>query len=142
VNYLVDTSVVSELTKPNPNLAVVGRLKSIENHRLFLSVITLGELEKGIARLPDSNRKEQLTNWLEQQLISQFEGRLLGFGQDCARRWGRIQEQSGAQGNSLPAIDSMIAATALVHDLVVITRNGTEIERCGAKVLNPWPRTG
>lgn len=142
MNYLVDTCVVSELTKPNPNLAVVGRLKSIANHRLFLSIITLGELEKGIARLPASERKEKLTDWLERQLIQQFEGRLLGFGQECARCWGRIQAQNSAQGKTLPAVDAMIAATALVHDLVVMTRNVTEIEQCGAKTLNPWPPTG
>ena len=135
----MDTCVISELIKPKPNQEVVEHLKSIENHRLFLSVLTIGELEKGIAKLPESRKKRQLNTWLDQILIHQFEDRLLPLDLESAKRWGQIQGNCLARGEPVPVVDAMIAATALTNNLVVITRNTADIERCGAPVLNLWP---
>ncbi len=138
MKYLVDTCVISELIKPQPSQRVVACLKSLENDRLFLSVITIGELEKGIAKLSESRRKRQLIVWLDQHLIDQFEERLIPFDQECARRWGQIQGLGLARGETLPVIDAMIAATAMTRNLTVITRNTADMDRCGAATLNPW----
>ena len=118
---------------------MVNHLKNIDDDRLFLSVLTIGELEKGIAKLPESNRKRQLILWMDKTLLDHFEDRLLPVDLEIGRRWGQIQGEGLARGEPLPVIDAMIAATALTKNLMVITRNTTDLERCGAPVFNPWP---
>ena len=137
MRYLVDTCVISELIKPTPNQDVVTALRDIHREDSFLSVLTIGELEKGIAKLPESKKKNRLDDWLNQDLLKQFDGRLLPLDLASARQWGVLQG-SQAKGVVLPAVDGMIAATAIVHQLTVITRNVKDMTRCGATVMNPW----
>jgi len=132
MSYLVDTCVISELIKPRPDPSAIARLRRIDSRQLFLSVITIGELEKGVAMLPQSKKKKRLTLWLA-QLVESFKHRLLPFDIECAREWGRIQ----AKNETPPVVDAMIAATALVNAMTVVTGDA-DLERCGVAVLNPW----
>ena len=138
MSWLLDTCVISELVRPRPKASVVSWIRERDEDELFLSVITIGELEKGIAKLPDSARRATLEQWVRRELADRFRDRLLGIDSSIAARWGRIVGVSEARGQSLPVIDSLIAATSLQHDLTVVTRNADDFERCGARCLNPW----
>ena len=136
--YLLDTCVLSELARPRPDAGVVQWLEGAEEARLYLSVVTLGELEKGIARLPASARRTRIERWLRQELAARFEGRILDVDRRVAERWGAMSGASEARGAPLPVIDALIAATGRVHGLEVVTRNTADLERCGARCVNPW----
>jgi predicted nucleic acid-binding protein len=103
-----------------------------------LSAITIGELEKGIARLPASAKKAKLESWVRRDLAERFRNRILPIDEAVAARWGAQSGASEAKGRPLPVIDSLIAATGLHHDLTVVTRNTEDLERCGARCFNPW----
>ena len=105
---------------------------------LYLSVLTVGELEKGIARLAASTRRTRLQSWLRRDLLRRFGHRLLPVDARTAARWGVLTGESENHGQPLPVIDSLIAATALVHGLAVVTRNIGDFARCGATCINPW----
>jgi toxin FitB len=138
VNYLLDTCAVSELTRPAPEPALVSWLDTCDEDRLAISVLTVGEIEKGICRLPDSPKRDALTAWLHTDLMDRFAGRVLDVTSEVAIAWGRILGKGLRHGDRLPVVDALIAATALVHDCTVVTRNQPDLERCGASVLNPW----
>lgn len=141
MSYLLDTSVVSELIKPTPHSGVLDWLKGCDEDELFLSVLTIGEIEKGIAKLGDARRKARLVNWVRKDLIVRFGTRLLPVDVEVAARWGTINGQSERLGQSLPVIDSMIAATCLVRKLVAASRNRVDFERCGVECFDPWSST-
>lgn len=138
MSYLLDTCVVSELAKPEPNEGVLAWVREAVEEMLFLSVITFGELEKGIAKLPESFKKKRLQSWVRKDLANRLAGRILGIDIEIAARWGALVGQSERDGLPLPVIDSLIAATCLHHELIVVTRNTDDFERCGARCLNPW----
>jgi toxin FitB len=138
VSWLLDTCVVSELVRPRPKASVVSWVLERDEDELFLSVITIGELEKGIARLRDSPKRVALEQWVRRELADRFRDRLLGIDSAVAARWGAMVGTSEARGQSLPVIDSLIAATSLQHDLTIVTRNTGDFERCGARCSNPW----
>ena len=138
MNYLLDTCVISELHKPEPDAGVVRWLENADETALYLSVLTLGELEKGIAGLPASARRRKLEAWVRKDLAERFRGRLLDVNADVAAKWGALSGDSESRGMPLPVIDALLAATSLVHDLTVATRNTTDFERCGAGCVNPW----
>jgi hypothetical protein len=138
VAYLLDTCVLSELAKPRPDAGVLGWLEEADEGRLYLSVVTLGELEKGIARLPASARRRRIERWVRQDLAARFEGRILDVDRAVAERWGSISGAAEARGAPLPVIDAFIAASAQAHGLEVVTRNTADLERCGARCVNPW----
>lgn len=140
MSWLLDTCVVSELVRPRPKASVVSWILERDEGELFLSVITIGELEKGIARLPDSTKRVALEQWVRRELADRFRDRLLAVDSGVASRWGALVGASEARGQPLPVIDSLIAATSLQHDLTVVTRNTDDLERCGARCLNPWVR--
>lgn len=140
MSWLLDTCVVSELVRPRPKPSVVGWIRGHDEDDLFLSVITIGELEKGIARLPDSPKRVTLEHWVRHELTDRFRDRLLVVDSGVAARWGALVGASEARGQPLPVIDSLIAATGLQHDLTVVTRNTDDLERCGARCFNPWFR--
>jgi toxin FitB len=141
VSWLLDTCVVSELVRPRPKASVVRWMRERDEGQLYLSVITIGELEKGIARLPDSARRVALEQWVRRELADRFRDRLLAIDSGVAARWGAIVGASEARGRPLPVIDSLIAATSLQHDLTVVTRNVDDLERCGARCFDPWAGT-
>ena len=102
------------------------------------SVLTLGELQKGVTKLADGIRRARLQSWLDHDLVQRFGARLLPVSSDVASAWGRLQGEAERGGEPLPTMDSLIAATARTHHLVVVTRNVADLERCRADVHNPW----
>ena len=138
MSWLLDTCVVSELIRPRPKASVVSRVRERYENELFLSVITIGELEKGIAKLRASPKQIALEQWVRRELADRFRDRLLVIDSGVAALWGAMVGVSEARGRPLPVIDSLIAATSLQHDLTVVTRNMDGLERCGARCFNPW----
>lgn len=138
MSWLLDTCVVSELVRPRPKASVVSWVRERDESDLFVSVITIGELEKGIAKLPDSTKRVRLEHWVRRELADRFCDRLLVIDSGVAARWGALVGVAEARGQPLPVIDSLIAATSLQHDLTVVTRNTDDLERCGARCFNPW----
>lgn len=136
--YLLDTCVVSELVRSRRNAAVVEFVDGKPEEALFLSALTIGELEKGVEKLLDPERKDRLRAWIGHDLARRFQGRVLPVDAEVATTWGRMLARSELRGEPLPVVDSLIAATALAHHLVVVTRNTPDLERCGAEVQNPW----
>jgi predicted nucleic acid-binding protein len=138
VSFLLDTDVVSELVRKAPSAVVLKWIDGQDETSLYLSVLTIGELEKGVARLPASARRTRLISWVRRDLVERFGGRLLPIDTRTATRWGSVTGESERRGRPLPVIDSLIAATALVHGFTVVTRNVEDFERCGAPCFNPW----
>ncbi len=138
MSFLLDTSVVSELVRKSPHLPVLKWVGEQDEPSLYLSVVTIGEIEKGIARLPASARRRRLQSWVRCDLIGRFGERLLAVDVRAAARWGTLTGESERRGVPLPVIDSLIAATALVHGFAVVTRNVADFERCGVACVNPW----
>jgi predicted nucleic acid-binding protein len=138
VKYLLDTCLISELVKRAPNSDVVSWLDEQDEQNLFLSVLTIGELQKGICKLPDGTRKDELQAWVEHDLTLRFTGRIVDIDMEAVLIWGRMQGESEQKGESLPVMDSLIGATAKAHGLAVVTRNVRDLERCQVRVCNPW----
>jgi predicted nucleic acid-binding protein len=138
VSHLLDTCVLSELARPQPDQGVLEWLRAAEEMELYLSVLTLGELEKGIAKLATSSRRRKIEDWVRNDLAERFAGRVLAIDKIVAEQWGRLSGVSEARGEPLPVIDALLAATSLVHGLEVVTRNVADLERCGARCVNPW----
>jgi toxin FitB len=138
VKYLLDTCLISELVKKEPNSAVLAWLDAQDEQSLFLSVLNLGELQKGVNKLADGAKKDVLHAWLRHELVERFSGRILAVDQETALCWGSLQGEAERKGEKLPVMDSLIAATAAVHGMLVVTRNTKDMERCGAQVFNPW----
>lgn len=135
MSYLIDTNVISELRRPSPDAGVVEWFTQRPASSLFLSVLTLGEIRKGIEKLKDKHQQMELIDWLENDLLLFFSGRILSIDSAVADRWGRLV---GAAGRTVSAIDSLLAATAVEHDLILITRNITDIEGLTVMTYNPW----
>ena len=138
MNYLLDTCVISELTKKNPNPNVVKWISNIEETRLFISVLTIGEIHKGIEKLPKSSKREKLHKWVNTDLKERFSKKTIDFDLRTAVTWGKIQARSELAGQTLPAIDGLIAATGITHDLIVVTRNTQDMKISEVSLLNPW----
>ncbi|NTU43550.1 MAG: type II toxin-antitoxin system VapC family toxin [Nitrospirales bacterium] len=139
MSYLLDTNVVSETIRRQQNRQVIGWLEQIPAEALFVSVLTLGEIRKGIERLEDVKRRERLRLWLEHELPAWFEDRVLPVDLAVADRWGRLIAETG---RSVPAIDSLLAATALHHELRLVARNSRDFNYPGLEVINPWENLG
>lgn len=137
MSYLLDTNVVSETVRRNPDRGVMTWLEQVPSEALYLSVLTLGEIRKGVERLADKRRKEKLRLWLEHELPGWFEGRVLPVDLGVADRWGRV---IAAVGRPVPSIDSLLAATALHNELRLVTRNATDFAYPGLEVIDPWSR--
>ena len=135
MSYLLDTNVVSEIVKRRPASAVTAWFETIPDAALHLSVISLGEIRQGVEALGDGAKKERLRLWLEQDLPAWFEDRLLPVSATVADRWGRLLAEVG---RPIPAIDSLLAATALHHELRLVTRNVRDFRFPGLEVVNPW----
>jgi len=136
VSYLVDTNIFSEPAKAKPDAEVVSWLREHEAE-LYVSSITIGEIRRGIERLPDGKRKTQLRPWLT-ALCDCMRGRILSFNTSTAHVWGQLKAGWDRAGVVVPSLDSQLAATAQRHGLTVVTRNVTDFERTGVKVLNPF----
>jgi len=137
VKYLLDICVLSELVKSEPDAHVLQWVKARKPFELCISAMTWGELQRGVTRLPESRRRAELTVWL-QQLEAGFEDRILAFDQNGSKIWAHMTVQAEAQGKTMAAFDSIIAATARAHDCTLVTRNIGDFINAGIDVLNPW----
>ena len=135
MSYLIDTNVLSELRRPRANPKVVSWFSERPASTLYLSVLTLGEIRKGIETMATSARRQMLLDWLEQELPKFFAGRILIIDSRVADQWGRLLALAA---RPLPAIDSLLAATAISHDLTLVTRNVADFNLPSLKVVNPW----
>lgn len=138
MSYLIDTNVLSELRRKLPDANVVAWFEGRARQSLHLSVLTLGEIRKGIERLNDpagATRQQSLNDWLEQDLPTFFLGRVLPIDSGVADRWGHLLAHAG---RPLPAIDSLLAATALHHNLTLVTRNVKDFAGTNVHLINPW----
>lgn len=138
MKYLLDTCVVSELSKKKPLKNLITWIKLRDETDLYLSVLTFGELQKGIAKLGESKKKYSLIEWVETDLLKRFDNRILAITDSVARKWGDIQGKAEQEGKKMLVVDSLIAATALIHNLQVVTRNTVYMEFSGVKLINPW----
>ena len=138
MKYLLDTCLISELVKEKPNAGVVDWIEQQDEAKLFLSVLTIGELQKGIAKLPSGKKKSQLLDWLDDDLQTRFNGRILDIDYAIAALWGTIQGEARQRGRSMPVIDSLLAATALANQLAIVTCNGVDMIESGVELVNPW----
>lgn len=136
--FLLDTCVLSELRKPQPNAGLLDWVAAVDEGDLYLSVLTLAEIRSGIESKVRGRERAALETWLVSDLSSRFAGRILDFTSDVADRWGRLDGRERARGKRLPVVDAQIAATALQANLTVVTRNVRDFVRTGVPVLDPW----
>jgi predicted nucleic acid-binding protein len=138
--FLLDTNVPSELTRPRSAPQVEKWLDDADDEQLFFSVVSLGEIFKGLAINPESKRRQQLQQWLDETLRPWFDGRILPVNEPIAERWGILTApNANFKGRPLKVADGLIAATALEHGLTVVTRNVRDFSDLGINVYNPWP---
>ena len=142
MRFLLDTCAISELIKPAPDPGVLEWFAQQDELSLYLSALSLGELKRGIEKLSAGKRKTFLQKWLAENVIQRFSDRVLPLDRNICLRWGEMQAQPEKQGKPMPmpmpAIDGLIAATALQHQLTVVTRNSKDMEASGVAPLNPW----
>lgn len=136
--FLLDTNCISELVRPDPEMRVLQWIDAADESLLYLSVLTLGKIRKGIAMLPPSKRQTALETWLELELRARFAGRLLSIDSQIADRWGTLAAAAKSMGKALSAIDGLLAATALHHNLTIVSRNIAGFESTQVPVVNPW----
>ena len=140
MKYLLDTCLISELAKSEPDKNVVDWVLSENETNFYVSVLTFGEIHKGIEKLPESKKKKELQIWVENELKNRFQNRIIGIDMHISIAWGKIQCIAEKNGKPMPAIDALIAATGIVHNLTVVTRNVADMEQSAVKLLNPWSR--
>jgi predicted nucleic acid-binding protein len=138
MRHLLDTCVVSELVAKQPNERVVRWVDELDPIDTYLSAITIGEIQKGITKLPDSRRKTALVEWLRDELLVRFDGHILPVDTEVMLKWGRFTGALELEGKTMPAIDSLIAAIALHRNLRLVTRNEDDFKHAGVLIVNPW----
>jgi toxin FitB len=136
--FLLDTNCISEVVCTRPEPRVLEWMEAADECLLFLSVLTLGEIRKGIARLPQNRWRTHLESWLELELRGRFAGKILPVDGAVADRWGLLAADAKRKGSSLSAIDGLLAATALEHNLTLVSRNVTDFANTALSILNPW----
>lgn len=138
MSYLLDTCVISEVTRRVPSEVVTDWLSRQSEETLFLSVITLGEIERGVSKLLSGPKRVKLKRWLDQDLLQRFQRRLLPVDHRVARAWGAVQAELEVAGTPMPAIDGLLSATARTHGLILVTRNTSNFKDPVVELLNPW----
>jgi len=138
MSYLLDTNVISEFTRPEPSLSVQAWMRDCQREGMYLSVITIGEIQQGIARLPASQKRQRLTDWLHQVIFKQYADYILPIDAETMLEWGWLTGDLLRQGRGMPVMDALIAATARQHHLVLATRNTDDFADAGVSLVNPW----
>lgn len=138
MNYLLDTNVVSELIRPEPDPNVATWVSAADEDRLYLSVLTFAEIRHGIEQLPEGSRRERLRLWMETDLAGRFAGRILELDRAAAEAWGVMMAHAAAQGMRQPVMDTLFAATAKRHGMILVTRNLRDFRDTGIELLDPW----
>ncbi len=137
MKYILDTNVISELTKPLPDTNVLDWFKNCNENKMYISSLTLGEIETGIRSLTPGKKQNHLMLWLE-ELQNNFEPRILSVDSVTALRWGEIRGNLRQKGITIPVIDGLIAATAITNNAVLVTRNIKDFNFPGIEMINPW----
>jgi toxin FitB len=138
MSYLLDTNAVSEWVRPRPDPGIARWLDEVDEDRTYLSVITLGELRKGVDRLADGRRRVRLDRWLAHELPDRFGERMLPVDAAVADEWGRLLARAENAGTPVGSTDALIVATAKAHNLQVVTRDVAHFRNAGIDVLSPW----
>lgn len=138
MRYLLDTCVISELVAKRPNQRITDWIDGVDPEAVHLSVITIGEIRKGIEKLPDSKRKSMLQEWLVGELFVRFSDRILPIDLDVILVWGQMIGRLELSGKKMAAMDSLIAALALSGNLSLVTRNEDDFKYAGIQIVNPW----
>jgi predicted nucleic acid-binding protein len=138
MNYLLDTCVLSEFTRHQPAERVIQWMDSMDESKLFLSVVTIGEIQRGIERLPESHRKNELIAWLNDGLVNRFDRRIVNIDVPGMFLWGSLTVRMESIGKPMSVMDSLIVASALHQNMIIVTRNVTHFQSCGVQVVNPW----
>jgi toxin FitB len=138
VSFLLDTNVVSEWAKPRPDPRVMAWLAAADEDQLNLSVGTIAELRYGVALLAPSERQRRLDRWLREELLARFATRILPIDNAVALTWGDVRAERQKAGRPISAMDALIAATARVHGLALVTRNAPDFDGSLADIINPW----
>jgi predicted nucleic acid-binding protein len=136
--FLLDTNCISELVRPKPESRVMEWMDATDEGLLYLSVLTLGEIRKGVAGLTQGKRRARLETWLEVDLQARFSGRIVPVDSAIAHRWGLLAAESKRKGKALAIIDGLLAATAIYRNLTIVSRNTSAFTGTQAQVLNPW----
>ena len=139
MRYLLDTNVISELVARQPDQAVLTWIEELDQSAVHLSVITIGEIHRGIERLPESAKRGRLRVWLTEDLLVRFGDRILPIDVEVMMAWGSMVARLISEGRPLSAMDSLIAAQALHHGYSLVTRNDSDFRGTGVNVMNPWP---
>ena len=138
MKYLLDTNVISELVAKRPAAAVLTWIDAIDPNSAYISVVTIGEISRGIEKLPDSSRKTELHRWLRDDLLLRFDQRVLSIDINVMLNWGGMVAKSERLGRPLPAMDSLVAALAVCNSCAIATRNAAHFGGLGVPVFNPW----
>jgi predicted nucleic acid-binding protein len=136
--FLLDTNCISEVVRSQPEPRVLDWMEAADESLLYLSVLTLGEIRKGVAGLPQSKRRTHLETWLELDLRARFSGRILSIDAPISDRWGLLAAEAKRNGKALSAIDGLLAATALHRNLTIVSRNVSDFANTQVPILNPW----
>ena len=136
--FLLDTNIISELIKPKPEAKLTEWVETADEDLLYLSVLTVGEIRKGIVAIEQGRRRVALQSWLETDLKPRFSGRVLPIDEATADRWGAITGEAVSQGITVPVVDALLAATALQHNLTLVTRNTKNFAGTSVPAFNPW----
>lgn len=138
MKYLLDTCVISEVIKKHPNEKVISWLRNHDESSMYLSVLTFGEIQKGIEKAPNKNRRKKLILWLEDDLKNRFQNRVIPLDLRVSLNWGTLQGKAEKIGKPMPALDGLIAVTGYTHKCIVVTRNTSDMEQSKAELFNPW----
>lgn len=138
MKYLFDTNIISELIIKRPNQKVIQWIDNLDPDTIYLSVLTIGEIRKGIEKLPSSRRKDLLKEWLHDELLTRFSGKIVELSLDVLLTWGELTGRLESEGKKMSAIDSLIAATVLHGGYILVTRNEDDFQHAGIGVVNPW----
>ncbi len=138
MTYLLDTCVLSEFTRRLPEEKVIRWMDSVGEDDLSISVVTIGEIQRGIEKLPESHRKTELTTWMNEKLIPRFDGRIIPLDMSAMQVWGTLTSRMDAAGLPMGIMDSLIAATALCRNLILVTRNIKDFAGTNLRLINPW----
>ena len=138
MKYLLDTNIISEFISKIPNKKVIDYILALDEHDLYLSVITIGEIKTGIEKLDNGSKKDKLLHWLENDLLNRFQNRIIDIDTEVMLQWGTINQRLKQLGKPLPIMDSLIGATSEVKDCILITRNEKDFQNLNIKIVNPF----
>lgn len=138
MKILLDTNVLSEVTRPAPDARVLQWLDGLDEDRSFISVISIAEIRRGVALMDEGRKREALAEWLTRDLPQRFDQRVLPVDEPVALAWGDLLGLAKRRGRGLSSMDGLIAATAIAQDLTLATRNTRDFEGFGIELFDPW----